>query len=318
MLMEQLRLGYACINTVLREDGVFSSRGVRQANATPERLQELTLANISDTKTIVQWNEDNGIRCFRLSSMIFPQFNNPRLSFKPTMDYAIGPLRELGDLANRYGHRLTTHPDHFSYTIVAENPDTVRHAIADLTHQADMLDAMGMPSDSIMCIHGPGTQGDHERALRLWGDAYHRLPSNVRARIALENTEHHYDVLSILNTCERNGVPMVLDWFHNEVADKHIPLDDQTLARITRTWTNRGLRPQFHLSEQAPGLRRGAHGDTVSQIPEALLRFPDRFGCGLDIDIEAKTKEQAVLELYCKYTIRQIVDGRIVYKWSKV
>lgn len=296
---------------------MFSSRGVRLANATEDKLKELTLANIDDTKTIVQWNEDHGIRCFRLSSMVFPHFTNERLPFRPTMGYALGPLRELGDLANRYGHRLTTHPDHFSYTIVSESPDVVRGAVRDLTLHADMLDAMGMPGDSIMCIHGPGTQGgDHDRVLKLWDVAYRSLPPNVRQRIALENTENTYSVMQILHSCERNGVPMVFDWFHNEVSTRHIDITDEILFRITRTWTNRGLRPLFHLSEQAPGQRRGAHGDLVETIPQQLLAYPERYHVGLDIEVEAKLKEQSVLKLYQKYADKTITNGKVVWKWK--
>lgn len=207
---ESLRLGYACINTVLREDDIFSSRGIRLENVTKkgvEELQRLSLENIEDTKTIVRWNELNGIRSFRLTSVLLPHFTNPRTGLHMTMDFAKPKLRELGDLARQFGHRITMHPDHFSYTIVSKNPEVVRHAIADLNMHAEILDAMGMGPDSVMCIHGPGTQDDRDRVLEEWGQAVKALPETTRRRLVLENTEHNYDVLTVLKTCEKNDIP---------------------------------------------------------------------------------------------------------------
>lgn len=108
---------------------------------------------------------------------------------------------------------------------------------------------------------------------------------------------------------------MVLDWFHNRVADVKIEITDEIMSRILATWTRRGIRPLFHLSEQAPGQRRGAHGDSVDSIPHALLTFHARFGVGLDIDIECRMKEQSVLKLYAKYATKTMVNNRVIWKW---
>ena len=63
------------------------------------------------------------------------------------------------------------------------------------------------------------------------------------------------------------------------------------------------IRPKFHISEQAIDKKKGAHSDYVETIPNYLLSLPD-----IDIMIEAKAKEQAVLYLYGKYTS---FDGKI-------
>jgi len=318
-LDEQLRLGYACLNTVLRAEDIFSSRGIRLETISHKGVQELerlSLQNIEDTKTIVRWNEANGIRNFRLTSVLLPHFTNPRTGLNMNMGFAATQLYELGALANHLGHRITMHPDHFSYTIVSAKPEAVSHALADLSMHAEILDHMGMGPDSILCIHGPGTQGDRDATMRLWDVAYQRLPRNVRSRIALENTEHNYDVNVILATCERNGIPMALDWFHNSVADVKVDITDELMSRILDTWRRVGKRPVFHLSEQAPGKRVGTHSDMVEAIPEKLLKLPDTHRVALDIDLESKKKEEAVLYLYNKYATRTTVDKRLVWKWK--
>ena len=49
------------------------------------------------------WNEDNGIRVFRLSSELFQHKTNPKV---PDYDYdfALPLLKLIGDFAKRYGH----------------------------------------------------------------------------------------------------------------------------------------------------------------------------------------------------------------------
>ncbi|KAG1438019.1 hypothetical protein G6F56_012825 [Rhizopus delemar] len=71
------RLGYACLNTVLRaqKPSVFCSRTCRLSKAVDsgiEFLQELSFQNIADLKKLVQWNEDNNIKFMRISSNVFP------------------------------------------------------------------------------------------------------------------------------------------------------------------------------------------------------------------------------------------------------
>jgi UV DNA damage endonuclease len=84
------------------------------------------------------------------------------------------------------------------------------------------------------------------------------------------------------------------------------------MERILNTWKRRGIRPVFHMSDQAPGARRGKHADMVKELPPELLQIPKKFGIELDIEVEARNKEQAVLSLYEKYTTKTVVDGRVV------
>jgi UV DNA damage endonuclease len=265
--VEPLRLGYACLNTNLRDDGVFSSRGIILKNANLKgvsELQRLVLLNIEDTKTILHWNEEHGIRSFRLTSVILPHYTQPNLDFKWDMEFADGALRSLGDLARKYSMRITTHPDHFSYQISSLRPEVVRHAIEDLKMHDEILTRMGMDSESVMTVHGPAPLGDKLAALERWEAAYKSLPDGVRHRLVLENDEFTWGVAELLPVCERNNVPFVLDWFHNSVSRDRVEITDELLERILATWKCRGLRPLMHYSEQDPDNRVGSHSQTVS------------------------------------------------------
>ena len=68
----------------------------------------------------------------------------------------------------------------------------------------------------------------------------------------------------------------------------------------TYTWKRKGIKPKFHVSEQGSG-RTGHHSDYIEIIPQYLLEIPDKYGVEIDIMIEAKAKEAAILKLYEKY-----------------
>ena len=69
---------------------------------------------------------------------------------------------------------------------------------------------------------------------------------------------------------------------------------------ILETWKKRGIKPKFHVSEQGEG-RVGHHSDYIETIPDYLLEIPEKYGVHIDIMIEAKKKELAILKLYEKY-----------------
>lgn len=77
-----IRIGYACINTVLGAQGVTSGRTCRLETASLrglDYLRELALLNIADILPVLRWNLEHDIHLFRLTSDIFPHASNPRI-----------------------------------------------------------------------------------------------------------------------------------------------------------------------------------------------------------------------------------------------
>jgi UV DNA damage repair endonuclease len=69
---------------------------------------------------------------------------------------------------------------------------------------------------------------------------------------------------------------------------------------VLDTWIKRNIKPKFHVSEQGSG-RIGHHSDFIKVLPKELLEIPDKYKISIDIMIEAKMKEQAILKLYGIY-----------------
>ena len=78
-----------------------------------EPLKELILKNLNDVKELIEWNETHGIRVYRLSSSMFPHKTNPQVE-DFGYEFAIPLMQEIGELARKYGHRLTFHPGQYN------------------------------------------------------------------------------------------------------------------------------------------------------------------------------------------------------------
>ncbi|KAI8581185.1 hypothetical protein K450DRAFT_233504 [Umbelopsis ramanniana AG] len=295
------RLGYACLNTILRtqKPPVFCSRTCRLDTLKQKGLEyakELALQNISDLKTLIEWNEANHIKFMRISSDVFPLASHDKVGY--SIDFASKELAEIGKLREKYDHRLTMHPGQYNQ-LASPNKDVVRRTIVDLQHHANMLNLMKLPPDSIMIIHMGGTYGDKEAALQRFRENYKTLPQDIKDRLVLENDEICYSVADLLPICQELSIPLVLDWHHHSINTGGIENLVDLLPAINETWTRKGLRPKQHYSESRKGavtpMERRAHSDRVKTLPPCE---PDT-----DLMIEAKDKEQAVFFLYKLYDL---------------
>jgi UV DNA damage endonuclease len=317
--MDSIRLGYACINTNLRKGpaatSVFCSRTVVMdtlKKVGPDEgaklCKEKALQNIADLLTILKWNEQHGIRLFRITSCIFPHQGNHLLPeefsrkryFQGDIEFARRALEAVGAYAREMGHRLTAHSQPY-LQLGTTNRGVLARTLFDLEVHEKIFTIMKVP-DPVIIMHGGGfyqTPEHKDRAeakresMTRWVAQWKKLPLNLRRWVTLENDEKIYAISDLLPICERYGIQFCCDVFHNAISADRVEITPALLRRICTTWKG---RPKFHLSEQDKALQFGAHAEMVKVIPDYLLRLR-----GIDIMVEAKWKEQAVLELYKKY-----------------
>ena len=303
-----IQLGLCCLNTHLRDQKptVFCSRTMIQKTVKEKGIDELkrrVLLNLDDLLKVIQWNEDNGIRVYRLSSEMFPHKTNPNVE-QYTLDFAAEKLKAAGDLAKKYGHRLTYHPGQYNVLGTPDAPK-LQHTINDLTYHADVLNLMGCGVDSVMVIHGGGLYGDKEKAKARWCENYVNLPQKIKDRLVLENCERCFSIQDCLDISEKVHVPVVFDTHHFDCYnilhpdETHLAAEEY-IPHILTSWERRGIKPKFHVSEQGEG-RVGHHSDYIEVIPDYLLEIPEKYDVEIDIMIEAKAKEKAIMRLYQKY-----------------
>lgn len=307
MSIGNIDLGLCCINMTLREKkpSIFVNRTCRLQTATDKGLsyiQDLSTQNLKDCAKLIDWNEKNGIRSYRLSSDMIPHFSNPSFSdYNFSLDFAKPYLYDIGARAYEYGQRLSMHPGQYNQ-IGAESESVFEKTVLDLGCHAEILDVIEEDLDmeenmGIICIHGGGIYGDKKRTIERWCKNFERLPNNIRRRIAIENCEKCYSVKDCLCMSERLNIPVIFDLHHYQCYsilhpdEKQIPLDE-AIGKVFKTWEKRNLKPYCHISEQGTG-KLGHHSDYISRLPDCFLRAPGPF----TLDIEAKMKEKAIFKL---------------------
>jgi UV DNA damage endonuclease len=299
-----ISLGLCCINTQLRaqKPPVFCSRSCIRKNFTIEHAKKLALQNVKDISTMIQWNQDNGIRCFRLSSDIFPHFTDYETE-KYSIDFAETELKRAGELANQYKHRIVMHPGQYNQ-VGAECLDVFLKTTEDLVHHASILDTMNIDENGVLIVHGGGTYKDKPKTIRRWIEQYDELPQSVKRRLVLENCERQYSTRDCLDIAEEISIPVVFDFHHYECFSKIYPDIEQEsiqdlLPEVIESW--KGRTPLMHISEQGSG-RIGHHSDFIEELPKDLVVFIESHPeIHIDVEVEAKMKEQAIFKLYKLY-----------------
>ena len=320
---KKIQLGLCCLNTILRaqKPSVFASRKMIIRTVKEKGidvLKQKILQNLRDVLTMIDWNEENGIKVFRLSSELFPHKSNPKVE-DYSFDFAKDLLRKIGIKAKKYNQRLTFHPGQYN-VVGTPNKKSFQQTIVDLKYHADVLDLIDAGKDSVMVVHGGGIYNDKKATLERLCKQYMLLPENVRNRLVLENCEKCFSIEDCLYVSKKVNIPVVFDTHHYNCYCKMHPAESfkpavEYISEILDSWKRRNIKPKFHVSEQGSG-RTGHHSDYIETIPQYLMEIPDKYGVEIDIMIEAKMKELSIEKLYEKYpqcnclNVEQALDER--------
>ncbi|KIW82226.1 UV damage endonuclease UvdE [Fonsecaea pedrosoi CBS 271.37] len=328
------RLGYACLNTYLRNANppVFSSRTCRIASILEHRhplkdpklpehptknrpdkdqpadiargqeyVEALGLANARDIVKMLRWNDRYGIKFLRLSSEMFPFASHDIYGYKLS-PFASEVLAEAGRVAAELGHRLTTHPGQFTQ-LGSPRKEVIRASLRDLDYHCEMLDLLRLPRqlnrDAVMILHMGGVFGDKAATIARFKENYVKLSQGIKDRLVLENDDVSYSVHDLLPVCEELNIPLVLDYHHHNIVFDADKVREGTLD-IT------SLYNRIKATWTRKGITQKMHYS--EPVPSAITARQRRKHnprpatlppCAPDMDlmIEAKDKEQAVFEL---------------------
>ena len=159
----------------------------------------------------------------------------------------------------------------------------------------ELFDLLDLPRTrySKINIHVGGAYGDKEATLTRFIQNYQRLPESVKTRLTVENDDKAsmYNVGDLLRLYDSCGIPIVFDYHHYLFNTGDI--DECDSVRIASlTWGD--VVPVVHYSES-----KRLHESDTSIKPQAhsnlISRLPDSYGVDMDVMVEAKSKEQAIL-----------------------
>lgn len=284
-------VGYACINLSLQANKITTNRGMIRKTFTEKGIayaSELALKNVQDLLKIVDWNIENGLRLFRISSDLFPWASEYKIADLPDFTDIRETLEEIGSRPIR----LTIHPGPFNH--LAGQGKVLDNTLVDLEYQSQLFDLMGLkPSHwNKINIHVGGTYGDKAATLARFCQNLNLLSENLRARLTVENDDRQslYTVEDLVSVYERTGTPIVFDYFHHHLNPGQ-QTEEEAFLTAYNTWD---VRPVFHFSDsrkehEDPKARREAHADW-------LYSPVNTYGKEVDIVFECKMKELAVLQ----------------------
>jgi UV DNA damage endonuclease len=291
-----MNLGYACINMSLGKN-VTTNRSMVKRTFNEKGLDyvsELALANSKDVLKILVWNKNNNIKFFRLSSALVPWGDGLDLTTLKDYDEISIALRRAGDYAKANGIRITSHPGPF-VVLTSPKENVVEAAIKDLELHGKIFDLLGLsqtPYNKIN-IHCNGVYGDKLSAMDRFCENYLRLSDSVKKRLTVENDDKAtmYNVKDLMYIHSKINIPIVFDYHHHTFNTGDLTEEEALKLAIT-TWGD--ITPVVHYSES-----KALHEENNKLKPQAhsdyIKSLPNTYGLNVDIMVEAKAKELAIL-----------------------
>lgn len=291
-------VGYCCINLTLQESRnittnrgmilrTFEQRGIKYAS-------ELALHNAQDLVEIIRWNAQQNIRVFRMSSDIFPWNSRYKITDLPDYDKIAATLRKAGDIAKTTKQRISAHPDHF-VKLGSDKPHVVDNAIHDLEHHSLVFDLMGLTTTHYNPLNIHVGMNYSNDTITRWLLAFDRLSDNCKKRLVVENDDKAsaYSVQQLYDSLYKKiNIPITFDYFHHQFHPNELSTKE-AFVLAAFTWDT---IPLFHYSE-SKNLNENVSGNPRAHADYVFNKIED-FGMKVDIDLEAKAKEKALLKYW--------------------
>lgn len=295
-----MNLGYACINLTLGEEGISCNRSMIRKTFLEKGINyasELALNNVVALKKIVEWNVENDIHVFRVTSELFPWASEYRIETMPHYREIRKTLEAIGKLPVR----LSSHPGPFNK--MAGTGATLTNTIKDLEIHSEIFDMMNLQTSAWnkINIHVGGAYGDKPGTLKRFAENFKLLSKNLQARLTVENDDKPglYTVKDLETLHEEIGIPIVFDYFHHRLHPGS-QTEEEAFTTAYKTWR---VKPVFHYSssrreKENPEAKKEAHSDWVHEKING-------YGKELDVMLETKMKELSLLKYKEQYPANQ-------------
>lgn len=310
----KVRLGYVAI--ALKLPKVTSSSSVTFKTYSKlalkeeklDKLKKVALSNLNDLYKILQYNIENKIHFYRITSALIPLANHPEVVNWDYRKIFHKDFEAIGKLIKENNLRVDTHPDQFN-VINSINENVVENTKQNLWFHVHLFQDMNYELGK-MVIHIGSGQGGKEYALNRFINNSNKFPREIIEKLILENDDKTFTANDTLKTCKILNIPMVLDVHHHICNNDGEPLSS-ILGDILDTWNKDILPPKVHFSSPRNGDKDRKHADYIN--PEDFINFINEckvFNRDLDVMIEAKQKDLALYKL-----VEDIKELKKDWKW---
>lgn len=296
----KVRLGYVAIS--LNLPNVTSSSNVtytfyKKLTTKEEKLNKLkkvSYSNIMDLKKILEYNVENEIHFYRITSALIPLATHPDVNWNYRKIFATD-FKLIGDLIKENNMRVDTHPDQFN-VINSIHENVVENTKRNLYFHANLFKDMNYPLGK-MVLHVGSAAGGKEAASKRFIRNFKTFPEEITSKLILENDDKTFTAKETLKLCKELGVPMVLDVHHHRCNNDGYTIEE-ILTDIMNTWEKELLPPKFHFSSPKNGPYDRKHADfiDVKDFVE-FIEICKKIDKDIDIMLEAKKKDLALFHL---------------------
>lgn len=304
-----MKIGYACLTLGVRDTN-FKTCILK--NATEENLLKIIDHNLDTLERIIDYNIENNIKLFRISSDIIPFGSSPANELEWWRIFQEKFLN-IGKKIEKSNMRVSMHPG--QYTVLnSPNEDVVYRAIKDLEYHNLFLDSLNVDKTNKIILHIGGVYGDKKLAIERFIKSYNLLNHKIKDRLVIENDDKSYNIEDVLYISKQLNIPVIYDNLHNAVLPADNSKTDKDWIEIVNlTWTDDHGSQKIHYSQQDRIKRPGAHSFTIN-LKEFLI-FKKDLKENLDIMLEVKDKNLSAVK--CINSLKENSIADLELEWSK-
>ncbi len=306
-----MSIGYACLTVGLPNTGI---KGCHLKNLNEEKLTELIRHNLTSLANIIEYNDTNDIRLFRISSDIIP-FGSSTANTIQWGSLFKNELSHLGNSISKAGIRVSMHPGQYT---VLNSPDkqVAERAVEDLAYHSAFMDSLGVDFSNKIILHVGGVYGDKKAAINRFSDRYKDLDDSIKGRLVIENDDKSYNIDDVLELGSRLGIPVVYDNLHNKINCCDPSKDDfYWISQCSSSWKGLDGKQKIHYSQQDSLKSRGSHSRSIS-VDEFMNFFYNLSEKNMDIMLEVKDKNISAIKcINCTSSHKNI--KALELEWSR-
>jgi UV DNA damage endonuclease len=283
-----MRVGYPCIN---RSIGCTAASTFRLASYSIDRFLETVQNNLHCLQRILQFNSENGLRFFRISSDTIPFASHPvcTVDWVKTFKEA---FTSTGNFIKTHGMRVSMHPNQFTL-INSPRDHVVAQSRLELLYHARFLDALELDYNAKIQIHIGGLYADKDASIARFVRNYEALSENIKKRLVIENDDRLFSLQDCLAIHRATDIPVLLDILHHHCLNNGETLQE-ALRLALSTWQAKDGIPMVDYSVQQEGARRGKHGESIN-VWDFSAFIGETIGLEFDLMLEVKDKENSAL-----------------------
>jgi len=306
-----MSIGYACIAIGLMG---ANQKSCIAKNASEVKLNELIEHNLNVLEVMIDYNIENNIKLFRISSDIIPFGSSPVNNLR-WWEIFESTFQRIGSKIKKAGMRVSMHPG--QYTVLNSlDENVVNRAILDLDYSARVLDSLELSAQNKIILHIGGVYQNKELAIHRFCENYNRLNEFVKRRLVIENDDKSYNIYDVIEIGKSMKIPVVFDNLHNSVNlydNKHSEV--YWINECKKTWKEIDGVQKIHYSQQALSKRVGSHSGTI-RINEFLEFYRQIDHENLDIMLEVKDKNLSAVKCI-NVTSSERKIKTLEQEWSK-